>query len=163
MNLSEVEELAALLSEQPVFEITVTQNGSRIRLRKGTTGVGLLQKAGGLQQGSTRGPQSAVPSSNASTRLSQRPVYPGKSNYGLVKADDAVIITSHMVGIFHDANVPIRTGALIKEGQAVGDVETLNLLNEVVSPASGTVAEVLIEDGAPVGYGAPLFRLTIGE
>jgi biotin carboxyl carrier protein len=74
-------------------------------------------------------------------------------------ADTSIILSSEMVGHFHHANPPIRVGSTIKEGQVVGNVESMKLMNEVVAESAGQVVEVLIEDGEPVDYGRQLFRI----
>ena len=38
-------------------------------------------------------------------------------------------------------------------------VESMNVMNEVPADKSGVVAEVLVENGAPVEYGQPVLRL----
>ena len=45
------------------------------------------------------------------------------------------------------------------KGQTLAIVEAMKLMNEIESDYDGTVAEVLAENGAPVEYGQPLFRI----
>ena len=47
----------------------------------------------------------------------------------------------------------------MKKGQTLAIVEAMKLMNEIESDYDGTVAEVLVENGAPVEYGQPLFRI----
>ena len=44
-------------------------------------------------------------------------------------------------------------------GQVVGIIEAMKLMNEIESECAGTVAEVLVENGEPVEYGQPIFRI----
>lgn len=46
-----------------------------------------------------------------------------------------------------------------EKGQTLAIVEAMKLMNEIESDYDGTVAEVLVENGAPVEYGQPLFRI----
>ena len=64
-----------------------------------------------------------------------------------------------MVGIFHSAGNAITEGIAVKAGQSVGAIESMKLMNDVISEHEGTVAEVLVDDGMPVEYGQMLFRL----
>ncbi len=66
-----------------------------------------------------------------------------------------------MVGIFHAANDIKQVGAQISKGQVVGSIESMKLLNDVVSEVSGTVREVMVENGMPVEYGQPLLRIEV--
>ena len=38
-------------------------------------------------------------------------------------------------------------------------IEAMKLMNEIESEYDGTIAEVLVENGQPVEYGQPLFRI----
>jgi acetyl-CoA carboxylase biotin carboxyl carrier protein len=73
-------------------------------------------------------------------------------------------ITAPMVGTFYRKPSPesrafIEVGDSVRVGQVVCIVEAMKLMNEIQSDADGIVAEVLVEDGQPVEYGQPLFRL----
>ena len=64
-----------------------------------------------------------------------------------------------MVGMFHVVDGIARVGAEVSEGQVVGSIESMKLANDIVSEVAGRVREVLVEDGMPVEYGQPLYRL----
>jgi acetyl-CoA carboxylase biotin carboxyl carrier protein len=73
-------------------------------------------------------------------------------------------ITAPMVGTFYrkpapDARPFVEAGDTVRVGQVVCIVEAMKLMNEIQSDVDGIVAEVLVEDGQPVEYGQPLFRL----
>ena len=42
-------------------------------------------------------------------------------------------------------------------GETVCIIEAMKLMNEIEADASGTVVEILVENGQPVEYGQPLF------
>jgi acetyl-CoA carboxylase biotin carboxyl carrier protein len=82
--------------------------------------------------------------------------------------DDAVrgelTVTAPMVGRFYrgpgpEASPFVDAGALVEHGQVLCVIEAMKMLNEVVAEARGRVLRILVEDGAPVEYGAPLFVL----
>jgi acetyl-CoA carboxylase biotin carboxyl carrier protein len=73
-------------------------------------------------------------------------------------------VKSPLVGTFYGAPEPgskpfVEIGDHIDKGQVLCIVEAMKLMNEIESEHSGTVAEVFIEDGQPVEYGQPLFRI----
>jgi len=79
-----------------------------------------------------------------------------------VSIKEGVIIRSPMVGIFHasasqDKKDIVTTGQTIEEGQVLGAIEAMKMMNDVVAGCSGTVTEVLVGDGELVEYGQPLF------
>ncbi|MGR3467304.1 MAG: acetyl-CoA carboxylase biotin carboxyl carrier protein [Shimia sp.] len=70
-------------------------------------------------------------------------------------------VTSPMVGTAYLASEPgadpfITVGAQVKEGQTVLIIEAMKTMNQIPAPASGTVKRILVGDGDPVEYGAPL-------
>ena len=70
-------------------------------------------------------------------------------------------VTSPMVGTVYLAAEPgatpfITIGAQVSEGQTVLIIEAMKTMNHIPAPKSGTVKRILVEDGHPVEYGAPL-------
>ena len=53
----------------------------------------------------------------------------------------------------------IQVGDQVKEGQTLLIVEAMKTMNQIPAPRSGKVTRILVEDGAPVEYGAPLVIL----
>ncbi|MGB2893429.1 MAG: biotin/lipoyl-containing protein, partial [Albidovulum sp.] len=43
-----------------------------------------------------------------------------------------------------------------KEGQTLLIIEAMKTMNHIPAPRGGTVRRILVEDGSPVEYGAPL-------
>ena len=73
-------------------------------------------------------------------------------------------VTSPMVGTVYMQAEPgtdpfISIGAQVKEGDTLLIVEAMKTMNHIPAPRAGTVKRILIEDGAPVEYGAPLVIL----
>ena len=69
-----------------------------------------------------------------------------------------------MVGTFYRAPSPdaapyVNEGDLIKEGQALCVIEAMKLMNEIEAKLAGRVVKILAENGQPVEYGQPLFRI----
>jgi acetyl-CoA carboxylase biotin carboxyl carrier protein len=70
-------------------------------------------------------------------------------------------VTSPMVGTAYLSAEPgadpfVTIGATVKEGQTVLIVEAMKTMNHIPAPRAGTVKRILVEDGSPVEYGAPL-------
>ena len=70
-------------------------------------------------------------------------------------------VTSPMVGTAYLAAEPgaapfVTVGAAVTEGQTVLIIEAMKTMNHIPAPKSGTVKRILVEDGHPVEYGAPL-------
>jgi acetyl-CoA carboxylase biotin carboxyl carrier protein len=50
-------------------------------------------------------------------------------------------------------------GSVVKKGQVLCIVEAMKLMNEIEAEMAGRVAEILVENGQPVEFGQPLFRI----
>jgi len=73
-------------------------------------------------------------------------------------------IDSPMVGTFYSSPAPdqptfVKVGDKVSNDTVVCIIEAMKVMNEVKAGASGTVTEVLIENGQPVEFGTPLFRI----
>lgn len=75
-----------------------------------------------------------------------------------------VEIVSPLVGVFRASMKPgakplVGVGDIVREGQIVAAIESLNVHNEVEATVSGRVREIMIEDGQSVEFGQPLVIL----
>lgn len=73
-------------------------------------------------------------------------------------------IKSPMVGTFYMSSGPdeppfIKVGDAIGKDAVVCIVEAMKVMNEVKAGISGTIAEILVENGHPVEFGTRLFRV----
>ncbi len=73
-------------------------------------------------------------------------------------------VTSPMVGTAYLAPEPgavafVSVGDTVSEGQTLLIVEAMKTMNQIPAPKAGRVARILVEDGAPVEFGAPLMIL----
>lgn len=139
MDLNEIERLVDMIREAKVSELTVSVGDSTVRLRK---------------------PLRPAPAATAV----QAPPKPEALQVEVELAEPEPFaaetwITAPMVGIFHGLDKTGAVGSTVKAGQVVGAIESMKLMNEVVSECEGVIAEVAIEDGMPVEYGQRLFRL----
>ena len=67
-----------------------------------------------------------------------------------------------MVGTFYRSSSPganpfVEVGTVVKEGQTICIIEAMKILNEIEADKSGTIAQILGENGQAVEYGQPLF------
>ncbi len=70
-------------------------------------------------------------------------------------------VTSPMVGTCYLSAEPgaaafATVGATVTEGQTVLIIEAMKTMNHIPAPKAGVVKRILVEDGTPVEYGAPL-------
>ncbi len=78
--------------------------------------------------------------------------------------DDPGLVTSPMVGTVYlapepDATPFVKVGDAIVEGQTILIIEAMKTMNQIPAPRAGRVKRLLVEDGSPVEFGAPLIIL----
>ncbi|MBP3597319.1 MAG: acetyl-CoA carboxylase biotin carboxyl carrier protein [Clostridia bacterium] len=80
------------------------------------------------------------------------------------KAKEGILVNSPMVGNFYtkpspDSEPYVQIGKRVKKGDILCIIEAMKLMNEIESEFDGEIVEILAEDGKPVEYGKPLFRI----
>ncbi len=73
-------------------------------------------------------------------------------------------VTSPMVGTVYLQAEPgspafVSVGDAVSEGQTILIIEAMKTMNQLPAPRAGTVKRILVEDGSPVEFGAPLMIL----
>ena len=74
------------------------------------------------------------------------------------------LVNSPFVGTFYRTPAPdqpafVEVGSVVKKGQALCIIEAMKLMNEIEADEPGKVAEIFVENGQPVEFGQPLFRI----
>ncbi|MFN4217431.1 MAG: acetyl-CoA carboxylase biotin carboxyl carrier protein [Brevinematales bacterium] len=94
-------------------------------------------------------------------------VFPSSSETKSVSSEPPIRdVTSRWVGVFTRLNPKTKEAYVklrdtVKKGDVIAHVRVLGHLQDVVCEYDGKVKEILVEEGQPVEYGQPLFRLEI--
>jgi acetyl-CoA carboxylase biotin carboxyl carrier protein len=114
----------------------------------------------------------AMPVVHAAPLAPAPPASAPLSSAAAAKASDeadpnVVFITSPFVGTFYRAPGPdtsnfCEVGSSVKQGQPLCIIEAMKLMNEIESEASGTIVDILVENGKSVEFGQKLFKLKKG-
>lgn len=144
MDLRKLKTLIDLVSESNVSELEITEAEGKVRIVKG--GTGMVQHYAAPV--ATVMPMAAAPSAAPAAAVEPEPV--------------GHTIKSPMVGTFYrsaspGAKVFVEVGDAIKAGETVCIIEAMKILNEIEADKSGTVTQILCENGQAVEYGQPLF------
>ncbi len=80
------------------------------------------------------------------------------------EADTAHVIAAPMIGTFYAAPSPsdpafVAPGDRVEEGQTVGIIEAMKIMNEIAADRAGIVLDVVARNAQTVEYGSPLVRL----
>jgi acetyl-CoA carboxylase biotin carboxyl carrier protein len=71
------------------------------------------------------------------------------------------MVASPMVGTAYLGPAPgarpfVEVGSVVKAGETLLVIEAMKTMNQIPASRSGTVLQILVEDGQPVEYGEPL-------
>ncbi|MGG7518024.1 acetyl-CoA carboxylase biotin carboxyl carrier protein [Allorhizobium undicola] len=144
-----IRELANILNETDLSEIEVEQDALRIRVSRAAP-----QMIAAPVQAYAPAPAMAAAPAAAPAPAAAAPAAPAARD--LSKA-----VTAPMVGTVYLAPAPgarpfIEVGATVKEGQTLLIIEAMKTMNQIPSPRSGKIVEILTDDGSPVEYGEAL-------
>ncbi len=79
-----------------------------------------------------------------------------------IKVIDGHPITSPMVGTFYDSGSPtseafVKIGQHVNQGDTICIVEAMKIMNQIEADQSGTVTEILCNNGDAIEFGQTLF------
>ena len=147
-DIKRIRRLVELMNEHELAELDLRQGDQRIRLRKGPEGVVAV------------GSPTVIPPSPAAPERSAA-VSPG----GAPAADAGLLIVkSPMVGTFYTASSPdnppfVKVGDHVHPQSTVCLIEAMKVFNEIPAEVSGQIVAVLVQNGEPVEFGQPLFKV----
>ena len=133
-----IRKLAKLLKETGLTEIEFETDDARIRVNAGASGPVIA----------------GAPALTAPAAIAAAPA---------ANADEpaAGSISSPMVGTAYLSPEPnaaafVKVGDRIAKGQTILIIEAMKVMNPIPAPHSGTVTQILVQDGQPVEFGEPL-------
>ena len=155
MTLKELKEMINLMEEHDLSELEVEKEGLKIRLKRGPTGKVVSETLAIAQPNvSMTVPHTSAPAGQQTARES-------------VDAANVVTVRSPMVGTFYaspspDAAPYVIKGKQVSEGDVLCIIEAMKLMNEIKSDITGTILETLVENGQPVEFDQPIYKIQKG-
>lgn len=149
MDLRKLKTLIDLVSESNVSELEITEAEGTVRIVKAVNNpVVAAPVAAPVAMVAAPAPAVVVPAA------APAPAAPAEAVGHVVK--------SPMVGTFYRASSPgaksfVEVGSVVKEGDAICIIEAMKILNEIEADASGTITQILVENGQAVEFGQPMF------
>jgi len=151
MDIQKITQLMDLLSRSDLTELHLQEGDASLTLvRSGASSDGPVDMPRSKPSAQTR---AAASSSASETSLATR-----------ADVQSLHVFKSPMVGTFYRAGAPdaeplVEVGTRVAHGQALGVMEAMKMLTEIESDFEGRIVEVLVENGAFVDYGQPLFAV----
>lgn len=143
MDLRKLKTLIDLVSESNVSELEITEAEGKVRIVKG----------GGAMVQQYAAPLAVLAPAAVPAQSPEVAAAPAAALHA---------VKSPMVGTFYRSASPgakafVELGDAIKIGETVCIIEAMKILNEIEADKSGTVTQILCENGQAVEYGQPLF------
>jgi len=159
LTAQDVAEILRLLEQSDFLELRIEHEGLKLTLqRAGARGAGPESATAAAHDAAPH----AAAAAPAATALPARPD-------GSATADSSLSdVTAPLLGIFYRAPRPgdapfVEVGSMIEEDTVIGIIEVMKLMNSVRAEVRGTVAEILVADGAAVEQGQVLLRVSRGS
>jgi acetyl-CoA carboxylase biotin carboxyl carrier protein len=147
LDLHEIQQLVTLVKDANLHELEIERENMRLRIvnQEGTNLTHTTQSLG-----------------NTSTTI----VREDKISQAINLEDDLSyhIIKSPIVGTFYSAPSPesqdfVYKDALVDVETTVCIIEAMKVMNEIQAEVKGVVTEIFVQNGQPVEFGQPLFKV----
>lgn len=155
MDLKDIKAIIDLMRKNSISEFELEKEGFKIRLKRGPNGT--------LPTATEEAP--ALPGVTVAPPVAHPPV-------GVVAAappapagmPPEAEIRSPMIGTFYRAPSPdaapyVEVGTPVEPDTVVCIIEAMKVMNEIKAEARGVITQVLVENGKPVEFGQPLFKI----
>jgi len=150
VELKDIKAIIYLMKKNSITEFELERQDSKIRLKRGNSGsvVQQAEDSSGMIPMPTAG---TVPSVIAPSPLSSA-------------ATGEIEIKSPMIGTFYrspspEAGAYVDVGAEVSSETVVCIIEAMKVMNEIKAEVKGVVTQVLAENGKPVEFGQPMFKV----
>ncbi len=142
-DVKRIRRLVELMNEHELAEIDLRQADQRIRIRKGGE---------------------PIITTTAPRPTDAAPAPPAAAADAVVTDEALLLVKSPMIGTFYAAPSPdappyVKVGDHVGPTMTVCTIEAMKVFNEIPAEVSGQVVAVLVENGEPVEFGQPLFKI----
>jgi acetyl-CoA carboxylase biotin carboxyl carrier protein len=153
VELKDIKAIIDLMKKNSITEFELEEKDSKLRLKRGLSG------GSPVAQNEDAVPMMQMPApipmiSAAATMPAPAPVV----NTGEID------IKSPMIGTFYRSPSPesasyVEIGSEVNPETVVCIIEAMKVMNEIKSEVKGFITQTLVENGKPVEFGQPLFKV----
>ena len=150
LDIKLIKQVVDLMKRSDISEFEFEEDGFKLRLSsKGADGPQIIQ---------------AVPAGQTPAPFPVATPATGEADPIPVEEKGISIIKSPMVGTFYSAASPespafVKIGSKVSNDSVVCIIEAMKVMNEIQAEMSGTISELLVENGEAIEYGQPLFKI----
>jgi acetyl-CoA carboxylase biotin carboxyl carrier protein len=149
MDLRKLKTLIDLVSESNISELEITEADGKVRIVKADPALVAQPVHYAPAPQAMAMPVAAAAAASAPVAAPAEPVVTGH------------VVKSPMVGTFYLSSSPgskpfVEVGTVVKEGDPICIIEAMKIMNEIEADKSGTVTQIICENGQAVEFGQPL-------
>lgn len=154
MDIRKIKKLIELLEESDVEELEIKEGDDSVRINRRRSSDGMQMMHYAQPQQSYAPSQAPAPQGGSGEESASKPSEPKGHQ-----------MRSPMVGTFYRAASPtsspfVEVGQSVKAGDTICIIEAMKMMNQIEADKSGTVTEILVENGQPVEFDQPLFIIS---
>jgi acetyl-CoA carboxylase biotin carboxyl carrier protein len=148
VDLKDIKAIIDLMKKNSITEFELERQDSKIRLKRGLNG-----GTPAVQYDEPAAVIPILPTTVPAPVSAAQPVATGE-----------IDIKSPMIGTFYRAPSPeagnyVEIGTEVNPETVVCIIEAMKVMNEIKAEVKGIVTQVLVENGKPVEFGQPLFKV----
>ena len=156
MDIKEIKGIIDLMRKNGLSEFEYEKDGTKIRIRRGPDGEPQVVASSPTLIPAPAVLPMAIPQA-APAAVTAAPI-------AAPAGSTLPSINSPMVGTFYSSPAPdapayVEVGTVVNAETVVCIIEAMKVMNEIKAEMSGTIVEILAENGKPVEFGKPLFRI----
>lgn len=153
MDIRKVKKLIELLEESGIDELEIHEGEGSVRISRHSNRP--------VQYAAQPVPVAAAPAPVAAPAPAPAAAAPVAAAPAALTGS---VVKSPMVGTFYRASSPeakafAEVGQTVKKGDILCIVEAMKMMNHIEAETSGTIGQVLVENGHPVEFDQPLFTI----
>lgn len=148
MEINEIKELLEIIQGSTIDEFEMEKSGVRVRIKKSSVTH--------LEHGIIREILPAVSHTESSAASAAKE-----------KEEEGIhLFRAPIVGTFYltpkpDADPFVEIGSRVTQSSVLCIIEAMKIFNQIESDVSGEIVQILVENGSPVEYGEPLFKIRL--
>jgi len=152
VDLKDIKAVIDLMKKNAITEFELEKQEFKIKLKRGGNGVQALPAYDDAPAVLVSGPNiAALPAA-------------GGSNAPASATSNDTDIKSPMIGTFYRAPSPestsyVEIGTEVNPDSVICIIEAMKVMNEIKAEARGVITQICLDNGKPVEFGQPLFKI----
>ena len=152
MDLKDIKAIIDLMKKNSITEFELEEKDSKLRLKRGINGG---MPAAQSDEGVT------MPMSAPATMM---PAATSMPTVAAIPNTGEIDVRSPMIGTFYRSPSPeaaayVEIGSEVSPDTVVCIIEAMKVMNEIKAEVKGIITQTLVENGKPVEFGQPLFKV----